>query len=606
MIRPQPARWFEILTPRDDATLALAALAGTGAVELEPKNASDLPQTLVAVRPLLVEFNTMSLRYRGYWPSVGLTPSAFPEAPGASVARTLERIRTWVPHAEPTIIELQRHEAEAGELGLWRRLLESMSDSVIDFARLAESGPLLESRLGVFPAGAIPVAPPTSLMRCVTIDDAYFALLVGVEEDVSQFHQQAAALKGRVHDIPAWLRQTAPESLAYIAARSPQLEAAIGRLRERLQALNREHGLYRAIGDADRLQWVIQNVHALDCTECFAWVTGWTSERDSARLLAALDHSGARGLLHFPPFPEGALAPLLLVNPWWAKPYEIFSRALGMPARDAADPTLVLAFAVPQMFGYMFGDVGQGLVLAIGAFFLRNRFAIARLFIAGGLSAAVFGVLFGSTFSVEGLIHPLWVSPLDEPLVVLVVPLFFGAGLLVLGQLFNGVESFWRGQFGRWAAVNGSELVAYLAILGGFFHTGGFVVAAVAVVGACVGGSVHERRWIAFLTTLGELFERLMQLLVNTLSFARVGAFALAHAGLSASIVAIMELTDSVGLRAFVLVLGNLIVLALETLVVAVQTTRLVLFEFFTKFLAAEGRAFRPLPIPPFMAPARS
>jgi V/A-type H+-transporting ATPase subunit I len=604
MIRPQPARWFEILIPRDDATLALAALAATSSVELEPRRASDLPATLNSIRPQLAEFNTLSLRYRPYWPNAGLTPSAFPEAPDATLSRALARIRIWAAEAEPTIIELQRHEAEASELDLWRVLLEAIGGGAIDFTLLTQSGPLLKARLGVFPAEAIPIAPPTSLMRGVTIDDAFFALIVGVDADVSQFHQQAAALKGRIHDIPVWLKRTAQESLAYISERRVELDAATNRLCDRLETLNREHDLYRVIGDADRLQWTIEHVRALDSTECFAVVTGWTSERDSARLQAALDHSGARGLLSFPAPPEGARAPLLLINPWWAKPYEILSRALGMPMRDEADPTLLLALTVPLMFGYMFGDLGQGLVLAMGAFLLRKRFAIARLFIAGGLSAAVFGVLFGSIFSIEGLIHPLWLSPLEEPLAVLAVPLFFGAGLLVLGQLFNAVEAYWRGQIGDWAAVRGGELIAYLAILGGFFHAGNFVIAVVAILGVCVGGSVREQRWVAFLTTLGELFEHLAQLLVNTLSFVRIGAFALAHAGLSAAIVAMMESTDSIALRAFVLVLGNVVVLALETLVVAVQTTRLVLFEFFTRFLAAGGRAFRPLPVPPFLAPA--
>ena len=97
------------------------------------------------------------------------------------------------------------------------------------------------------------------------------------------------------------------------------------------------------------------------------------------------------------------------------------------------------------------------------------------------------------------------------------------------------------------------------------------------------------------------LFRSIFQLLINTLSFARVGAFALAHAGLSAAVVALMESSESMVLRALVLLLGNVIILALETLVVAIQTTRLVLFEFFTKFLVAEGRPFRPLPVPPFM-----
>ncbi len=601
MIRPQPARWFEALTPRDDATLALAALAATGAVELEARRASGLPESLVAARPLLVEFANLAARYRAYWPTVGLTPAAFPEAPNTTLARSIARIGAWAPQAEPTIVDLQRAEAEMGELGLWRRLLEGMGQSLIDFARLAEAGPLIEASLGVFPPDAVPAAPPTGLVRIVALDDAVYAVLVGTGEDLSHFHQQVAALKGRIHEIPAWLRPTVQETLDYIAGRTAELDETIRKLHERLEALNRAHHLHRVIGDADRLQWATQHVRALECTDCFALITGWTSERASARLREALDRSGARALLHFAAPPKDATAPLLLVNPWWARPFEILSRALGMPARHEADPTLLLAVMVPLMFGYMFGDLGQGLVIATGAFLLRKRFPIARLFVAGGLSAALFGLAFGSVFSIEHLVHPLWLSPLEEPLVVLAVPLVFGAGLLVLGQVFSAIEAHWRGRFVHWLAVDAGLLVVYLGILAGIAHPLGFAVAGTAFLYACLGGALVEKRVDAFFTTLGELVERTIQLLVNTLSFARVGAFALAHAGLSAAIVAMMESSENAVLRALMLVLGNVIILTLETLVVAVQTTRLVLFEFFTKFLIAEGRPFRPLPVPPFM-----
>ena len=103
----------------------------------------------------------------------------------------------------------------------------------------------------------------------------------------------------------------------------------------------------------------------------------------------------------------------------------------------------------------------------------------------------------------------------------------------------------------------------------------------------------------ARLTAVAELVERLLQILINTLSFARVGAFALAHAGLSSAILALMQASDNIAARSVVLVVGNAIVLVLETMVVSIQTTRLVLFEFFTRFLTAEGRIFRPLPAPP-------
>jgi V/A-type H+-transporting ATPase subunit I len=107
----------------------------------------------------------------------------------------------------------------------------------------------------------------------------------------------------------------------------------------------------------------------------------------------------------------------------------------------------------------------------------------------------------------------------------------------------------------------------------------------------------RQGRARAAFVSAGELLERGLQLGVNTVSFARVGAFALAHAGLCVAVVELEQAAGKVG-GVIVFVLGNALVLVLEGLVVGIQTTRLVLFEFFARFLRAEGRAFVPL-VPP-------
>jgi V/A-type H+-transporting ATPase subunit I len=61
------------------------------------------------------------------------------------------------------------------------------------------------------------------------------------------------------------------------------------------------------------------------------------------------------------------------------------------------------------------------------------------------------------------------------------------------------------------------------------------------------------------------------------------------------AVVGLSDATESVVITAIVLVLGNVLIIGLEGLVVSIQTTRLVLFEFFIRFLHAEGRPFRPL-----------
>jgi V/A-type H+/Na+-transporting ATPase subunit I len=598
MIRPHPARWFELLVARDDATLALAALAGTGAIELEARPTTHLPAALADIRPLLLQFAELSLRYHAYWPTDRLVPSAFPETPARTLERCLAHIRAWAQEAEPVILQLQRGAAQRAEFVRWRQVFGAMATSSIDFARMVAAGPLVCVRLFVFPPDTEPAFPSDLLIRQFTIDGALHVLAAGTMAGLQQVAQQAAVLKGQVHEMPEWLQTDMARNEAHVAARLSELEREDAALRTQLAELHDRHELRNALGDAARLQWMQQNVRVLESGDLFCRITGWSSEARSSRLASAIEASGARAILHHPPPPPGVTAPLLLANPWWAKPFEVFSRAMGMPSRNEADPSALLAFAVPLMFGYMFADVGQGLVIAAAGFLMRKRWPLAQLFIAGGLSAAVFGVLFGSVFSLHAF-HPLWLAPLDDPLTVLLVPLLGGGVLLTIGLLLYGVEAHWRGDLVGWITADAGFIAVYLGLLCGFVWPVGFAVAAAGAVVFCIGHAWHARRLAAGLTALAELVERTLQILINTLSFARVGAFALAHAGLSSAIVSLMHASGNIATQLLVLVVGNVIVIVLEGLVVSIQTTRLVLFEFFTRFLTAEGRVFRPLPAPP-------
>jgi V/A-type H+-transporting ATPase subunit I len=256
---------------------------------------------------------------------------------------------------------------------------------------------------------------------------------------------------------------------------------------------------------------------------------------------------------------------------------------------------------VPLLFGYMFGDVGQGLVLILLGAVLQRRFPAARLAIAGGAAAVVFGLLFGSVFGVEGLIPALWLHPLEHPMTVLAVPLGFGVLLLSLGQLLAGLGALWRGDLRRWLAMDLGFLVFYLGAIGLLAGQPGGPIAALGLLWYVVGAFLVHRRLLGALAAVGHLLESGLQILVNTLSFARVGAFALAHAALSDAIVTMARVPDSAVAGLLILVVGNVVVICLEGLVVSIQTTRLVLFEFFNRFLRGGGRVFRPLAAPPVL-----
>lgn len=602
MIRPEPARWFEILVARNDAALALESLAESGSVEFEAKPGTTQNAPLAELLPRLQQFGEYSRRYHGYWPQGSSRPQPYAEPPAAVLARSLSRIAAWAQDAEPIIERLQRCAAERVELRLWQKVFDALSGCSIDFAELTAAGPLLEARLFAFPPDAEPNPPADGLVREFVIDGSRHVLAVASPEALRPLATQAAASKGASHALPHWLRAAGNNKAAYIATRLSELEQEETALAASLRTLHERYQLAAALGDAGRLQWMTRNVPELESAGLFCWITGWTSELCGDRLAAALERCGARAILCYPSPPPAAKPPLVLANPWWARPFEVFVRALGMPSRDEADPSVLLALIVPLIFGYMFGDVGQGLVIACAGVLLRKRWPLARLFVAGGIVACLFGLLFGSLFSLQGVLAPLWVDPLADPLTVLVVPLYGAAVLLTGGLLLGAVEAYWRHELKGWFCSEVWFALVYVSLLVAVSHPRALVVAGAAALAFCLGRALAARLASAALIAIGELLERMLQILINTLSFARVGAFALAHAGLSAAIVALMDASGSLAGKAVVLILGNLVVLVLEALVVSIQTTRLVLFEFFTRFLVAQGRVFHPVPAPPSLA----
>jgi V/A-type H+-transporting ATPase subunit I len=593
VIRPQPATWFEILAAREDALAAIEALARAGCAEFESARPDEPRAERVEAGRLLREYAQLAHRYRRYWPAVALPGTVARATPVAALARAVEALKAWAQEADPIVNQAQRIEAELAVLALWEGVLAQLGGAAIDLDRLAGAGPDLQAALFVFRERAAAVPPHGLLARELDTGDGHRVVALGTPEAMEAYARQAAAQQGQRVGIPSGLGTGSEEDRARLAARRAARQREAAALQDALGSLSARHRVADALADVVRAAWCYQNVGTLDGGGIFTRITGWTD--DPRRLAASLEGSGARALVHFPSAPLGAQPPLVLRNPRWVQPFEVFSRLLGMPGRAGADPSAMLALIVPLLFGYMFGDVGQGAVLVAAGFALRKRFPVLRLLVAGGLAAVAFGFVFGSLFSVEDVVPALWVRPLAAPILVLAVPLAAGAGLLAFGLLLGALEARWAGELRRWLWAESGFVLVYLGILGGLFDVAGWYAAAVGAGWTVLGNARFHGTWKAAAAALGRLAEKTVQILVNTLSFVRVGAFALAHAGLSTAVVALAEGTGDRAAYLIVLALGNALIIALEALVVSVQTTRLVLFEFFTRFFVAEGREFRPL-----------
>jgi V/A-type H+-transporting ATPase subunit I len=607
-LRPRPARWFELLAARVDLEPAVEALAATGAVQLQTHGEATTRETLPDLHDRLRAFADLAHRYRAYWPKEGLTPSTAPGAPGDCLDAALAKLRTWAREADPIIESLQALETERGDLTELRRWLEAYGLETPELGLLAGAGPVLAARLLRLPPGLdLDHVPAGVIYRRVRAGAGVYLLLLGAAPQIQALEGDLTTQKARPIQVPPNLPPGRDAALVRIDARLAAIQAEVREGERELARLHGRHDVHRALGDVARLDWFVNHVHGLPVTENFAWVSGWTSDLEGRELRAILAERQVRALLRFPPAPQDQSPPLVLVNPRWARPFELFARLLGMPGANEADPSQFLALIAPLLFGYMFGDVGQGLVLLLVGLHLRRRLPPMGLLVPGGVAAMGFGLLFGSVFGMEDLIPPLWVSPLERPLPVLIVPVIGGAVILLLGLVLNGLEAAWRGAARPWWRSEAGLILLYVSVLG---VAGGVAVDASMigiaagllwyVVGRALGAREHLLNGLA--AGLGSLAESALQLGINTVSFARVGAFALAHSGLGAATVGLAEVAEHPLGAGLILVIGNLLVIALEGLVVSIQTTRLVLFEFFVRFLRGEGRVFEPLPAPPAAA----
>ena len=294
-----------------------------------------------------------------------------------------------------------------------------------------------------------------------------------------------------------------------------------------------------------------------------------------------------------------------------------------VPYRDI-DPTLFAAAAYMVMFGMMFGDVAHGLALVmLGLLASRHgpdRFAAARraapFLIGAGASATGFGLLYGEAFGPTGLVPTLWIRPLDEPETLLVVGLVVGACLLAVTFVLGTVNR-WREAGPAVAVYDASGIGGSLLFVGGAAFVGGTVgsiswlsqtglaAAGVGAVLVFVGLFVRAGPSPAgFAQALVEMFDTVLRLGSNIVSFTRLAAFGLTHAVLSEvtwnGTVSLWDRSSILARLAAIalFVVGNVAAFTLGALVGGIQALRLEYYEMFSRLFTTQGRPFEPWHIP--------
>lgn len=328
------------------------------------------------------------------------------------------------------------------------------------------------------------------------------------------------------------------------------------------------------------------------------------------------------------------MPPVKLKNNKLFKPFEFFVDTYGMPSYDELDPTAFVAITYSILFGIMFADVGQGLVVSLVGFLMwkLKKMKLGRVLIPCGIFSAIFGTIFGSVFGFEHALDPFYknVFGLSEKPVevmnssttsyILYIAVGIGVVLLIIAMMLGIYSAFKRKHIGE--ALFGPNGICGLVLYSSamfmlvdmvMLHTGVVNAAYITVLivipmillmfsEILIKIANHESDWKPdswadyIMQSVIELFEVVLSYVTNTVSFSRVGAYVLGHAGMMMVVFTLANMFSGAG-YVITVVIGNAVVILLEALLAGIQVLRLEFYEMFSRFFEGQGRVFTPVTI---------
>lgn len=629
----QRLRRVNIFLPGSHIEAATVAIARFGKLHINERHEDEWQEPSESWHELAEHYDGLRTRVEQLFSTFGMTPPSAAE-------HTAPR-----PADQADILTQSIEEAE-GEIGPWREELDK-TNREIDRLTLLEREldvlspldiPIEEIRDPEFEHWIVGTMTRDNLERLKIVLFRIPAVIipVHVEHDralvvgaTSRDHQEfiERAMRGvfldplelpkEVSGKPSKAIQTVREKLQDARRRREELLEIADRLRESWR--HRLGGLYRTLEKNSRLTTAITR---FDRHRDTYLISGWVPEHDVRDLLMTLESStgGAADVeLADPRTPDAQEPPSMMRNPRFFKPFETIVSVFGLPRHREIDPTPLVAITFTLMYGMMFGDVGHGALVAIAGMILRYRLrgtgrAIGSVLTIAGIASMIFGFLYGSLFGREDILPTIWLQPLTGITALLLTSVLAGVVLLNVGFLVHLVMMVQNHDWpGFLLEPNGLAGIAfYWGILGGgyalirgYIPVGMFLIVLIVPMALLFfkeplarlirrerpllkeGGGTYAVR--AFF----EVFESLLSNLSNTLSFVRIGAFAVAHAGLMRAVFALAERSSPVG-SALIIVMGTAIVIGLEGVIVGIQALRLEYYEFFGKFFSGGGTRFRP------------
>ncbi len=319
--------------------------------------------------------------------------------------------------------------------------------------------------------------------------------------------------------------------------------------------------------------------------------------------------------------------PTLLKNLRIFRPYEYYVEMYGLPSYYDMDITSFVAITYTILFGIMFGDLGQGIVVALVGLFLwkKSNSGLGKILVPCGISSAFFGLIFGSVFGFEEALNPLYhklgmkgkpLEVMDSINTVLLFAIGIGVTLVIVAMVVNVITCIKKRKFGS-ALFSENGVAGICVYIGGaslvytFMSQKVLIPSAVSVAMLVVGiiilfnkeiiaqsidnGKFHKIESVSdyLMQNLFECIEYILSYFSNTVSFLRVGAFVIVHASMMMVVFTLAGENPTSVTGIIVVAIGNVVVIALEGLLTGIQGLRLEFYEMFSRFYEGDGKPYK-------------
>jgi V/A-type H+-transporting ATPase subunit I len=433
------------------------------------------------------------------------------------------------------------------------------------------------------------------------------------------------SLNCEVVDVPTDTEGSPKEIIYMLELKLTGIKNDIAQLDNKLKTASEENKkMVSILSESLELQKLSENLKSFTAySDDFFYMCGWVSKSNIEKFKNSLEEFKDNTVIieKCPKDIRNLAPPTNIKNNIFVKPFETMVNMYGLPSYDELDPTFFLGISYMITFGAMFGDVGQGLVILIAGLYLKHckhvvdaGGVLSRL----GISSTIFGFLYGSVFGFEQLIDPIFIRPMENISEILIFAIIFGCILLLFGfgySLINSIKrrDFKNGMFGK-DGISG--LLFYASVicfaLSFYFHKNIFSTSVWTIIFAVLlltmlfkeplANLIQNKRPL-YTVNKGDYFveegfgviETILSMFSNTLSFIRVGAFALNHVGLFLAFSALAKMMNSSFGSVFIYIIGNLLILGLEGLIVFIQGLRLQYYELFSKYYEGAGTPFVPI-----------